>query len=226
IEYKLNGINQVQVNEKAGVTFARTLRSILRQDPDVILVGEIRDRETAEIAIQASQTGHLVFSTLHTNDSISAVTRLQDLGIPNFLISSSLLGILAQRLVRVLCPHCRYQTEAGEETAKRWSALMGSIALPQTWAADGCEHCANSGFRGRTGIFEIFTVNDTLRSLIADNVSESKLRHAARDTGMSSMIENGVEKVHNGITTPEELLRVVVIDELATPQQQMEQRNQ
>ncbi|MFP4418694.1 MAG: GspE/PulE family protein, partial [Chitinispirillaceae bacterium] len=226
IEYKLNGINQVQVNEKAGVTFARTLRSILRQDPDVILVGEIRDRETAEIAIQASQTGHLVLSTLHTNDSISAVTRLQDLGIPNFLISSSLLGILAQRLVRVLCPQCRYQTEADEQTRQKWDALMGGISLPQTWAARGCEHCANSGFRGRTGIFEIFTINDTLRTLISDNVSESKLRHAARDSGMISMIENGVEKVANGITTPEELLRVVVVDELALPQQHTEQRKQ
>ncbi len=218
IEYKLNGVNQVQVNEKAGVTFARTLRSILRQDPDVILVGEIRDKETAGIAIQASQTGHLVFSTLHTNDSLSAVTRLQDLGIANFLISSSLLGILAQRLVRVLCSRCKYQTTADEETLKRWNLLMKGHELPQPWTADGCEHCGNSGFRGRTGIFELFTVNDTLRTLISENVSENKLRRAARDSGMISMIENGIEKVRNGITTPQELLRVVVVDELAVSQ--------
>ncbi|MDG5816204.1 GspE/PulE family protein [Chitinispirillales bacterium ANBcel5] len=213
IEYKLEGINQVQINEKAGVTFAAALRSILRQDPDVILVGEIRDSETAQIAVQASQTGHLVFSTLHTNDALSAVTRLKDLGIPGFLISSSLLAILAQRLVRVLCPDCKTEQKMSPETKLRWRSLLGSHPLPRTFAAQGCERCGFTGFRGRTGVFELLIVNEEVRSMIADNISESALRKHLKGNSFVSLIEDGIEKIEQGITTPEELLRVVQVED-------------
>jgi type IV pilus assembly protein PilB len=214
IEYKLDGVNQVQINEKAGVTFSSTLRSILRQDPDVILVGEIRDRETAEIAMQASQTGHLVFSTLHTNDSISAVTRLKDLGVPGYLISSSLLAVVAQRLVRRICPHCIQKAQITEDLKKRWKAAMGTIQLPPASEGAGCHECGNTGFLGRTGIFEIFSVNEELRGMIAEDITETRLRKEMRTRGMTSMIENGIEKIRQGITTPQELLRVVMVEDL------------
>lgn len=214
IEYKLEGVNQVQINEKAGVTFAGTLRSILRQDPDVILIGEIRDRETAEIAMQASQTGHLVFSTLHTNDSVSAVTRLRDLGVPGYLVSSSLLAIIAQRLVRVLCPSCRRPTEISTELQQRWRATFGDIPLPRPHEAPGCDNCKESGFKGRTGIYEIVLVNEEIRSLISEETTENTLRRRLRDLGMKTLMENGIDKVKEGITTPDELLRVVLIDDV------------
>jgi type IV pilus assembly protein PilB len=214
IEYKLDGVNQVQINEKAGVSFATTLRSILRQDPDVILIGEIRDRETAEIAMQASQTGHLVFSTLHTNDSISAITRLKDLGIPGYLISSSLLAVLAQRLVRQICTFCRRPVQSTEDLRKRWKAAMGTIPLPPNFEGAGCRECGNTGFLGRTGIFEMFTVTEEVRGLISENISETKLRKELRTHGMKTMIENGVEKISGGITTPQELLRVVMVEDV------------
>jgi type IV pilus assembly protein PilB len=213
IEYKVPGVSQVQINEKAGITFASTLRSILRQDPDVILVGEIRDRETAEIAMQASQTGHLVFSTLHTNDAISAITRLRDLGIPGFLIGSSLLGILAQRLVRVLCPLCKQQSAPSPEVRKRWEMLLGDTPIPESHQAIGCKECSGIGYKGRTGIFELVTVTDSLRELISQEVPETKLRRKLRQEGMQSLIMNGMEKIQNGITTPEELLRVVLVED-------------
>jgi type IV pilus assembly protein PilB len=215
IEYKLSGINQVQVNEKAGVTFASTLRSILRQDPDVILVGEIRDKETAEIAIQASQTGHLVFSTLHTNDAISAITRLRDLGIPGFLIGSSMLGILAQRLVRVLCPHCKKKAPASADTESRWKILLGGVPLPESYQPVGCDQCNNLGYRGRTGIFELITVNEALRALVSQDAPEAEIRKYCRSVGMMPLILNGVETVRAGITTAEELLRVVLVEDVA-----------
>jgi len=213
IEYKLSGINQVQVNEKAGVTFASTLRSILRQDPDVILVGEIRDKETAEIAIQASQTGHLVFSTLHTNDAISAITRLRDLGVPGFLIGSSLLAIVAQRLVRVLCPACKVRGEIPPETAARWRALLGDVPIPPSYQPVGCKACNNLGYKGRTGIFELVTVTETLREMIAEDAPDTQLRRRIRDEGMQPLIINGIEKIEQGITTAEELLRVVLVED-------------
>jgi type IV pilus assembly protein PilB len=216
IEYKLEGVNQVQINEKAGVTFAAVLRSILRQDPDVILVGEIRDNETARIAIQASQTGHLVLSTLHTNDSISAITRLRDLGIPSFLIASSLLGIVAQRLVRVLCPHCRKEAILTEDIASRWKTLTG-IRLPvRIFEAEGCERCSRTGYKGRTGIFEILNINESSRALVAKDLAEAAMRSRARNTGMISMIDNSLEKLENGITSIDEVLRVVSVDDLVT----------
>lgn len=213
IEYKLEGINQVQINEKAGVNFAAALRSILRQDPDVILVGEIRDNETAQIAVQASQTGHLVLSTLHTNDAIAAITRLKDLGIPGFLISSSLLAIIAQRLVRVLCPNCKKESEMSIETKKRWDSLLGSVPHPRTFSASGCEVCNYTGYKGRAGLFEIVSVNEKIRSLISDNISETSLRKKIREDGFKSLIQDGISKVEQGITTPEELLRVVLVED-------------
>jgi type IV pilus assembly protein PilB len=214
IEYKIEGCNQVQINERAGVTFASTLRSILRQDPDVILVGEIRDRETAEIAMQASQTGHLVFSTLHTNDAISAITRLKDLGIPGFLISSSLLAILAQRLVRLLCPHCKKKTAISREIKERWRIVLPDIPLPDSFQPVGCTACHGLGYKGRVGIFEIVLVNDAIRDLISENATENKIRLYQRSIGMKTLIQNGVDKIEQGITTPEELLRVVMVEDI------------
>ncbi|MBD3321670.1 MAG: type II secretion system protein GspE [Chitinivibrionales bacterium] len=215
IEYKLHGVNQVQINEKAGVTFARTLRSILRQDPDVILIGEIRDKETAEIATQASQTGHLVFSTLHTNDAVSAITRLRDLGIPGFLIASSLLAIMAQRLVRVICPACREKSHPSEEIKTRWSMLLGDVPIPESYQARGCKACHDIGYKGRTGLFEVVTVNETVRNLIAEDAPEVKIRGALSGMGLKSLIFDGIEKIKKGVTTPEELLRVVLVEDTA-----------
>jgi type IV pilus assembly protein PilB len=214
IEYKLEGVNQVQINEKAGVSFATALRSILRQDPDVILIGEIRDSETAQIAVQASQTGHLVFSTLHTNDAISAITRLKDLGIPDFLISSSLLAIIAQRLVRVLCVNCKRESEMSDELKKRWISILGSDSFPKTFSAPGCESCNFTGYKGRAGIFEIVSVNEKIRSLISENISETSLRKKLREDGFKTLLQDGISKVEQGITTPEELLRVVMIEDM------------
>lgn len=214
IEYKLDGVNQVQINEKAGVSFAKVLRSILRQDPDVILIGEIRDPETAQIAVQASQTGHLVLSTLHTNDAISAVTRIGDLGIPGYLMASSILGVLAQRLVRRLCPNCKRAGEVSAETRSRWNALLGNVPLPDSNLAVGCEQCGNTGYAGRTGIFELIPTDETLRDMFSQNASETKIRHYVRQAGVKSLIGNGVEQIEKGVTTPEELLRVVLVEDV------------
>jgi type IV pilus assembly protein PilB len=214
IEYKIEGLNQVQINERAGVTFASTLRSILRQDPDVILVGEIRDRETAEIAMQASQTGHLVFSTLHTNDAISAITRLKDLGIPGFLISSSLLAILAQRLVRLLCPNCKHKAPVPQDVKARWHTLLADTPLPESFRPVGCQACHGLGYKGRVGIFELVTVSDAVRDLITENAAENKIRRYLRSIGMKTLIQNGIDKIDYGITTPEELLRVVMVEDI------------
>jgi type II secretory ATPase GspE/PulE/Tfp pilus assembly ATPase PilB-like protein len=221
IEYKVAGVNQVQINDKAGVTFAATLRSILRQDPDVILIGEIRDRETAEIAVQAAQTGHLVLSTLHTNDSVAAITRLRDLGIPGFLISSSLLAILAQRLVRVLCPSCKRKVETSGEIEQRWNVMLPGIPLPPHFEPVGCDACHKTGFRGRTGIFELATMDEATRSLVSRDANDAELRSHFRKSGMKTMIENGLEKIEQGITSPEELLRVVMVEDIAGLKQRM-----
>ena len=212
IEYKLEGVNQVQINEKAGVTFATTLRSILRQDPDVILVGEIRDSETATIAMQASQTGHLVLSTLHTNDAVSAITRLRDLGIPGFLMSSSLLAVIAQRLVRVLCPHCKKKEPLSDELKLRWKNMLGEIPFNEAYFPVGCNKCGKSGFLGRKGIFEMIPVNDDIRSMVTENVSENKFKKYLRENGMKTIVQSGIEKVKQGVTTPEEVIRVVLVE--------------
>jgi general secretion pathway protein E len=189
IEYELPGIGQTQVNAKIDLDFAKALRAILRQDPDVIMIGEIRDFETAQIAIQASLTGHLVLATLHTNDASSAVTRLTDIGVEPFLLSSSLLGVLAQRLVRKRCTYCRGQS--------------AGLGLPV-----GCEHCGHTGYAGRTGVFELLVTNDAVRAQIHNRASEADIRAAALQSGMTLMREDGQRLVDAGITSPEELLRV------------------
>ncbi|MDP2748465.1 type II secretion system ATPase GspE [Pseudomonas sp.] len=205
IEYHLEGIGQTQVNSKVDMTFARGLRAILRQDPDVVMVGEIRDKETAEIAVQASLTGHLVLSTLHTNSAIGAITRLVDMGIEPFLLSSSLLGVLAQRLVRVLCPHCKEAYQADEAECK----LLGvPFAQPPTlFHARGCAECHQQGYRGRTGIYELVVFDDHLRTLIHNAASEQDMTRHARTLG-PSIREDGRRKVLEGATTVEEVLRV------------------
>ena len=206
IEYSLPGIGQTQVNNKADMTFARGLRAILRQDPDGVMVGEIRDLETAEIAVQSSLTGHMVMSTLHTNSAIGAVTRLMDMGVEPFLLSSSIIGVLAQRLVRVLCPDCRVARSA---TPVELSFLSEKEA--QVFTAPGCAACSQSGFRGRTGIYEMVTIDETLRQHIHDGRSEHEMVAYAR-TKAPSIRQDGVQKVLLGITTVEEVLRVSLDD--------------
>ena len=190
IEYELPGIGQTQVNAKIDLTFAKALRAILRQDPDVIMIGEIRDYETAQIAIQASLTGHLVLATLHTNDAPSAVTRLTDMGVEPFLLSSSLLGVLAQRLVRRLCPVCKRKDEHD-----RWHPV-------------GCEACGHTGYKGRTGVYELMVADDAVRSLIHNRAPESQLQAAAEAIGLRSMREDGERLIASGVTSLEEVLRV------------------
>ena len=214
IEYKLPGINQVQINEKAGVTFASVLRAILRQDPNVILIGEIRDGETAQIAMQAAQTGHLVFSTLHTNDAVAAVTRLRDLGIPGYLIAASMIGLVAQRLVRVLCQECKRKAEPTAELRSRWRAALGDTPLPPMWSAPGCPACGGQGYAGRSGLFELVPVDERLREMVIEGVSEVKIRQRLRTDNVPSLIDDGLERVAAGFTTPEELLRVVLVEDV------------
>ncbi|RRW20888.1 type II secretion system protein GspE [Stutzerimonas stutzeri] len=205
IEYHLEGIGQTQVNTKVDMTFARGLRAILRQDPDVVMVGEIRDQETADMAVQASLTGHLVLSTLHTNSAIGAVTRLVDMGVEPFLISSSLLGVLAQRLVRVLCNDCKraYIADGAE------CELLGvsPAEAPTLYHAEGCEQCRGLGYRGRTGIYELVLFDDTLRTMVHTRASEQDMLRHARELG-PSIREDGLRKVREGVTTIEEVLRV------------------
>jgi general secretion pathway protein E len=206
VEYDLPGISQTQINLRAGMTFARGLRAILRQDPDVILIGEIRDGETAEIATQASLTGHLVLSTLHTNTAAGAITRLQDLGVDSFLLASTVRGIISQRLMRKLCPHCRHQTEADEFN-------RGLLSLPpgaMIYQSKGCSHCNNSGFSGRQALFELVTVDANLQSLIHEKTGEIELEASIRER-VPSIREAGFELVRQGITTVEEVLRVTSV---------------
>ncbi len=206
VEYNIRGITQTQVNTKAGYTFANGLRSILRQDPDIIMVGEIRDVETAEIAVRAALTGHLVLSTLHTNDAPGAVTRLLDMGVEPFLLSSSLLGVIAQRLVRRICPACRETYEAGERE-KRYLGLPAGSRLELS-RGKGCPLCGGTGYRGRTGIFEIFEVERPHKLLIDRRAPEDELRDLARQHGMVTLWENCRGKVLAGVTTVEEMARV------------------
>jgi len=210
IEYQLHGINQIQVSRKAGLTFASGLRSILRHDPDVVLVGEIRDDETAEIAIQASLTGHLVFSTLHTNDAPTALTRLVDMGIEPYLVASSLEAVFAQRLVRVICSHCKEQLSTSEVMPLR--QRFGDILPGSLYKGQGCTHCQGTGYRGRIGIFEMMVVTDDLRSLIIENASARDLRRVASRQGTTSLREDGFRHVREGRTTVEEVLRVTKDD--------------
>ena len=205
IEYDLDGVGQTQVNPRVDMSFARALRSILRQDPDVILVGEIRDLETAQIAVQASLTGHLVIATLHTNDAASAVTRLADMGIESFLLGSSLIGVLAQRLVRKLCPHCK---TAYTPSPQEWVVLDSSPPPAQVYQAKGCEQCNHTGYRGRTGLYELMTIDDPLRRLIHDNAGEHLIRQHAESHGMRILRQDGLRWVLAGETSIEEVLRV------------------
>jgi type II secretion system protein E len=213
VEYQLRGVNQIQVSEKAGLTFARGLRSILRHDPDVILVGEIRDHETAQIAVQASLTGHLVFSTLHTNDAPGALTRLVDMGVEPYLVASSLEAVLAQRLVRVLCPHCRQEDHSGPAMA-----FKEHVKIPHNtpiYKSVGCRECRNTGFYGRHAIFEWMETDDEIRQLILKSSSTDAIREAARRGGMNTLAEDGWRLVAMGVTTVEEVLSVTTSKEVA-----------
>jgi len=212
VEYQLKGVNQIQVSEKAGLTFARGLRSILRHDPDVILIGEIRDAETAQIAVQASLTGHLVFSTLHTNDAPGAVTRLVDMGVEPYLVTSSLEAVLAQRLVRVLCKHCRQPDDS--PTAQAFKSQVGIPANTTIYRSVGCRECRNTGFHGRQAIFEWMNADNEIRQLILKSASTDLVRDAARRGGMRTLAEDGWRLVRLGITTAEEVLSVTTAKEV------------
>jgi len=217
VEYQLKGVNQIQVSEKSGLTFARGLRSILRHDPDVILVGEIRDRETAQIAVQASLTGHLVFSTLHTNDAPGALTRLVDMGVEPYLVASSLEAVLAQRLVRVLCPQCRLPDESPAALAVK--THIGIPAAVPIFRSVGCRACRQTGFHGRHAIFEWMDSDNEIRELILKNASSDLIRDAARRAGMHTLAEDGWRLVRLGITTVEEVLGVTTAKEVERSRQ-------
>jgi general secretion pathway protein E len=208
IEYQLKGISQIQVNPKIDLTFAKGLRSIVRQDPDVILVGEIRDQETAEIAVQSALTGHLVFSTLHTNDSASAITRLVDIGIEPFLISSSVLAVAAQRLIRVLCTDCKRSYGPERTTVESLGVTEDQLQEAIFYKANGCEKCFQTGYKGRTGIFEIMPMEGVLKSLILKTFDSNQIKSKALELKMITLRQDGVQKVLSGITTIEEVLRV------------------
>jgi type II secretory ATPase GspE/PulE/Tfp pilus assembly ATPase PilB-like protein len=205
VEYQLDGISQVQVKPEIGLTFAGALRSILRQDPDVIMIGEIRDTETAEIAIQSALTGHLVFSTLHTNDAPSSITRLVDMEIEPFLVASSVIGVIAQRLVRKVCPHCRelYTPTEEEKRELGLTDFQGKFARGR-----GCEHCLGTGYLGRTAIYEILPVDKEIKKMILERRDSDEIKEVAVRRGMKTLKMDGALKVAMGITTPEEVLRV------------------
>jgi len=213
VEYQIQGISQIQVNPQINLTFANGLRSILRQDPDIIMVGEIRDLETAEIAIHASMTGHLVLSTLHTNDAPSAVARLVDMGVEPFLIASSLEGVIAQRLVRRICENCKEEREISdvekEEILKYYPSK--DIKNSYLYYGKGCEECLGTGYRGRIAIYEIMEVDEEIRGLISKNVETADLRKKAMEKGMKTLVQDGIEKVLKGITTIEEVLQVAQV---------------
>jgi general secretion pathway protein E len=206
IEYELEGIGQTQVNPRTDLTFARGLRAILRQDPDIIMVGEIRDHETAEVAVRSSMTGHFVLSTLHTNSAVGSVTRLIDMGVERYLLAPMLVGLVAQRLVRRLCPHCRIEDRA---TDADQALLGGAIAPGQLiYRAGGCANCHNEGYRGRVGLYEIVAVDDRMQKLIHDGASEAELVEAAR-AASPSLWDDGVAKAAAGLTSVEEIARVL-----------------
>jgi len=213
IEYHLEGISQTQVSDKKGMTFAGGLRSVLRQDPDVIMVGEIRDRETATMAIQSSLTGHLVFSTLHTNDAASAITRLLDLGIEPYLVASSVVGVLAQRLVRRVCRECGkpYQPNSAE---LQWLGV-DQAATSQMKEGSGCDACRQTGYRGRLGTFELLSIDDKIRQLVQERSTAAQIKDAAKENGMHTLRDDGIRKILAGITTISEVERVTVEPEMS-----------
>jgi len=209
VEYYLKGINQVQMNEKAGLNFAEALRSFLRQDPDVILVGEIRDLETAEIAIKAAQTGHLVLSTLHTNDAPSTIDRLINIGIPPFMITSAVILIIAQRLVRKICPSCKQVANTPREKLELLGLTRKELHDLKCYQGAGCKACNHTGYKGRIGLFEVLPITDEIKDLIKQGAAASELRKAAAVLGMKTIKESGIEKLKEGITTVDEILRVI-----------------
>lgn len=213
IEYNIEGINQIQIKPDIGLTFANCLRSILRQDPNVILVGEIRDLETAEIAFRAAMTGHLVISTLHTNDALSTITRLVDMGVPRYIIPSSMIGIVAQRLVRQICPKCKIKADISDESIKKLNIRLSSFEGLNFYRGEGCNYCRFTGFYGRTGIFEVLPFRPKIREMIASGGTEEEIRMLAQGQGFSAMGEDGINKVKEGFTTIEEILRVIEVEE-------------
>ncbi|MBP6124695.1 MAG: type II secretion system ATPase GspE [Phycisphaerae bacterium] len=213
VEYDIDGLIQVQIRPEIGLTFAKCLRSILRQDPDIVMVGEIRDLETAEISIQASLTGHLVFTTLHTNDAPSTIARLLDLGVETFLVTATLEGIIAQRLVRRICTNCKTEYQPTEEQLMELGLTAADTAGKKFYYGRGCDMCNNTGYRGRTGLFEIMTFDDEVRDLIMNQASTAVLREAARRKGMRTLRENGLELIYSGITTLDEVARETIAAE-------------
>jgi type II secretion system protein E len=213
VEYQMTGINQVQVNAEVGMTFAAALRAMLRQAPNIVMLGEIRDKETAEIAINASLTGHLVLSTLHTNDAPAAVARLVDIGVQPFLVSSAVRGIMAQRLVRKLCANCKVPGEMSEYEARVLNLDSSQLSKATVMRAVGCEKCRGKGFRGRMGIFEIFVADDEVRQMINRSATTLQLRHRTREMGMRTLREDGIRKVLAGLTTPEEVISSTMGDD-------------
>ncbi len=210
IEYQIPGVSQTQINEKTGLTFASGLRNVLRQDPDIIMIGEIRDQETAGMAIQSSLTGHLVFSTLHTNDSASAVTRLLDLGVEPYLVASSLVGVMAQRLVRRACSQCKTPDEPSVESLASLGLTMADTAGKKPIQAVGCEACRETGYVGRVGLYELLIVQDDIRQLIQARANASEIRQAASRSGMKSLRDDGVEKALDGVTSIKEVVHVTM----------------
>jgi type IV pilus assembly protein PilB len=209
VEYRLGGITQVQAKPLAGMTFASVLRNILRQDPDVILVGEIRDLETAEIAVSAALTGHLVLSTLHTNDAAGAISRLITLGIPSFLVASALLGTASQRLVRTICPKCRQPHTPSSEELEQLLAPSDRGKEAQLYRGQGCNYCYGSGYRGRKSVYEILCVSPQIRRMIVETSTDNTVKQQAINEGMKTLRQSGIEQILNGSTTIEELLRFV-----------------
>lgn len=211
VEYRILGVNQVAVNNKAGLTFANGLRTILRQDPNIIMVGEVRDRETAEITINAALTGHLVFSTLHTNDSAGAITRLLDMGVEPFLVVSSVRGIIAQRLVRLICPHCKKEYVPDAYSNERLYLGIGQNEPIKLWKGEGCARCNFTGYRGRMAIHEVLPIHEEMKAMIMNGVADNLIFETGRKYGTTSMKEDGIAKVMQGVTTVSELLRVAYV---------------
>jgi type II secretory ATPase GspE/PulE/Tfp pilus assembly ATPase PilB-like protein/RNA polymerase subunit RPABC4/transcription elongation factor Spt4 len=213
IEYDLKGVTQVGINEKTGMTFAYALRSVLRQDPDVIMVGEMRDSETANIAVEASLTGHLVFSTLHTNTAVAAITRLKNLGVPPYLIATSLNGVVAQRLIRRICERCKEPYQPSDEELTKIRLRWKDTGNLKFQKGKGCTACNHTGYNGRIGVFEVLRVDPGIREIIAKDSGEESILKASLDTGMRYMSDDGIDKVDRGVTTIAELLRVIYVRE-------------
>lgn len=214
VEYDISGVNQVQINPKAGITFASGLRSILRQDPDIVMVGEIRDKETASIAFQASQTGHLVLSTLHTNDAPSAVTRLVDMGLEPYIISAGLSCVMGQRLVRKLCPKCRMPDPKSSELVKRYNAYLPEDIKPMFWVGRGCDNCHSIGYKGRIGVFEVLKISRAIQEILVSKATMTDVRKIAESEGFHMLAYDGLQKAIKGITSHKELVRNVSIQNL------------